>query len=189
MGSPPKNADRRHPPPRAPRRRPRGRGLSRVFVRRRTVVRAIQPLPRPRAGGADPRPGSAARLLRPVIAHGPGRHRPRGPGAPGGREDPHRFPAIVVARFFAENWPFDGPRPEVYYDPRTIAPDALASLHAKCLVVDNRWSLVSSANFTDRGLPRNLEAGGLIDDPTFASRLSEQWLGLIQSGQMRRPSS
>ena len=52
-------------------------------------------------------------------------------------------------------------------------------------VVDRRWALVSSANFTDRGLTRNLEAGVLIEDTTFARRLSEQWLALVDSGQMR----
>ncbi len=52
-------------------------------------------------------------------------------------------------------------------------------------VVDRRWALVSSANFTDRGLTRNLEAGVLIEDTTFARRLSEQWLALIDSGQMK----
>jgi phosphatidylserine/phosphatidylglycerophosphate/cardiolipin synthase-like enzyme len=100
-------------------------------------------------------------------------------------EEPARHAARVIDHFYADNWPFDNPRPAVYYDPRTVASDSLASLHAKCVVVDDRWSLVSSANFTDRGLRRNLEAGVLIEDPTFASRLAEQWLSLIPAGQMR----
>ncbi len=101
-------------------------------------------------------------------------------------EDPARHAARAVDRFYGENWPFGNPRPAVYYDPRTVAPGSVASLHAKCVVVDSRWALVSSANFTDRGLRRNLEAGVLVEDPTFASRLAEQWLSLVASGQMRR---
>jgi phosphatidylserine/phosphatidylglycerophosphate/cardiolipin synthase-like enzyme len=100
-------------------------------------------------------------------------------------EDPTHHAAGVIERFYVDNWPFGNPRPAVYYDPRTVEPGSLASLHAKCVVVDDRWSLVSSANFTDRGLRRNLEAGVLIEDPTFASRLAEQWLSLIPDGQMR----
>ncbi len=99
--------------------------------------------------------------------------------------DPQRHASQACERFYADNWPFGLPRPALYYDPRTIAPGALASLHAKCAVVDHRWVLVSSANFTDRGLYRNLEVGVLIEDQTFARRLAEQWLSLVDSGQMR----
>ena len=100
-------------------------------------------------------------------------------------DDPARHAARAVDRFYGENWPFGNPRPAVYYDPRTVAPGSVASLHAKCVVVDSRWALVSSANFTDRGLRRNVEAGVLIEDPTFASRLAEQWLSLVASGRMQ----
>jgi phosphatidylserine/phosphatidylglycerophosphate/cardiolipin synthase-like enzyme len=100
-------------------------------------------------------------------------------------EDPEHHAAGEIGAFLAHNWPFGEPRPNIYHDPRTSTHRAMASLHAKCVVVDGRWSLVSSANFTDRGLRRNLEAGVLIDDPTFASRLSEQWLAMVESGQMR----
>lgn len=99
-------------------------------------------------------------------------------------EDPEKAAAKAIEVFYAKNWPFGHPRPELYYDPETVAPGQHKSLHAKCLVVDRRWALISSANFTDRGLTRNLEAGVLIEDSTFASRLSEQWLALIDSGQM-----
>jgi hypothetical protein len=100
-------------------------------------------------------------------------------------QDPSKAAAIGIERFFAFNWPFGPPRPELYYDPESAAPGALSSLHAKCLVVDGRYSLVSSANFTERGLSRNIEAGVLIEDPAFARRLGEQWLALADSGQMR----
>lgn len=96
--------------------------------------------------------------------------------------------AQALDRFIDQNWPFGDPRPRLYYDPRTVEPGSVASLHAKCLVVDRRWALVSSANFTDRGQHRNLEAGVLVEGSTFAERLAEQWLGLVASGEMRSSS-
>jgi len=45
-------------------------------------------------------------------------------------------------------------------------------------------SLISLANFPDRGLRRNLEAGVLAEEETFSSRLSEQWMSLVQDGRM-----
>ena len=55
------------------------------------------------------------------------------------------------------------------------------SMHAKCVAVDRRWAFISSANFTQRGQERNIEAGVLIDDAEFAEHLTMQWLGLIES--------
>ncbi len=75
-------------------------------------------------------------------------------------QDPNRIASAAIEHFYAFNWPFGPPRPELFYDPETVVPGAQTSLHAKCLVVDRRFALVSSANFTDRGLTRNLEAGG-----------------------------
>lgn len=89
----------------------------------------------------------------------------------------------VIARFFENNWPFEGKRPVVFFDPRTAArasKDAdYASLHAKCVVVDGRWSLVTSANFTDRGQTRNIELGVLIEDTNFAQQVTAQWQALV----------
>ena len=61
-----------------------------------------------------------------------------------------------------------------------------ASLHAKCIVVDERYTLIGSANFTARGQTRNVEAGALIDDPRFASRLLVQFNGLIGGALFKR---
>jgi phosphatidylserine/phosphatidylglycerophosphate/cardiolipin synthase-like enzyme len=74
----------------------------------------------------------------------------------------------------------------VYYDPRTVLPRNWVSLHAKCVVVDGRFTLVTSANFTDRGHSRNIEAGVLVEDTAFAKRFAAQWRGLIDSGLARR---
>jgi len=85
--------------------------------------------------------------------------------------------------FIADNWPFGKPRPRLYYDKRALTPGPpYYSLHAKCVVVDGAKAFVSSANFTQRGQERNIEVGVLIEDPSFASYLAGQWLGLIDAG-------
>ncbi len=94
--------------------------------------------------------------------------------------------AGAVQAFLEENWPFGEPWPSVYYDPRTVEPGSVASLHAKCIVVDTCHALVTSANFTDRGHTRNIEVGVLIDDGPFASDLAAQWMGLVSSGLVKR---
>jgi phosphatidylserine/phosphatidylglycerophosphate/cardiolipin synthase-like enzyme len=92
-----------------------------------------------------------------------------------------------IDAFFRDNWPFGPPHPDVYYDPRTaVKGPPWASLHAKCVVTDDRRAFITSANFTERGQERNIEAGVLIDDPGFAVKLASQWRGLVSSGQVRR---
>jgi hypothetical protein len=85
-------------------------------------------------------------------------------------------------RFLQRNWPFGPPVPRLYHDPRTIGPKPLANLHAKCVVVDARYSFVSSANFTDRGHTRNIEVGVLIEDASFAGHLLGQWQRATDAG-------
>jgi hypothetical protein len=67
--------------------------------------------------------------------------------------------------FLIANWPFGAPIPRLYYDPRTVEPTSTASLHAKCIVVDDRRALVTSANFTSRGQERKRRgsAGVLVE--------------------------
>jgi phosphatidylserine/phosphatidylglycerophosphate/cardiolipin synthase-like enzyme len=88
--------------------------------------------------------------------------------------------------FLGRNWPFGNPRPTVYYDPRTPHKHPEASLHAKCVVVDEQRTLVTSANFTDRAQNRNIELGVLIEDSSFARQVVEQWRSLIPEGTFRR---
>lgn len=81
--------------------------------------------------------------------------------------------AAAASAFTRDHWPFGPPFPEVYgFLP---APGTFASLHAKCVVVDGRWVLVTSANFTDRGQTRNVEVGVLLDDSNLASLLEAQF--------------
>jgi phosphatidylserine/phosphatidylglycerophosphate/cardiolipin synthase-like enzyme len=79
----------------------------------------------------------------------------------------------VAASFLREHWPFGPPFPELY----GFAPHkgVFASLHAKCVVVDERWVFVTSANFTDRGQTRNVEVGVLLEDAHLAAVLEAQF--------------
>lgn len=91
-----------------------------------------------------------------------------------------------VREFVSKNWDFGAPHPTLYYDPRTIEAGSVASLHAKCVVVDDEVTLVGSANFTDRGQTRNIEMGVLIRDSSLAREVAGQWRGLVSGGVVRR---
>lgn len=85
-----------------------------------------------------------------------------------------------IDRFFREIWIFGVPKPDVYYDPRTVVRGPpWVSLHAKCVVVDDERALITSANFTDRGQTRNVEAGVVIEDRVFSGELGAQWRQLV----------
>lgn len=94
-------------------------------------------------------------------------------------------------RDFAEGfrrdvWP--GRRlPQVYYDPRALlaGPGPRASLHAKCIVVDDECAFVTSANFTEAAQERNIEAGVLVRDPTLSRGLRSQFESLLAAGLLR----
>jgi phosphatidylserine/phosphatidylglycerophosphate/cardiolipin synthase-like enzyme len=108
-------------------------------------------------------------------------------GAASTAEGAEAFATAFIDRFFRTVWTFGPPKPEVFYDPRTAAPGPpWASLHAKCIVVDDERSLITSANFTDRGQTRNIEAGVLIEDVGFAGELAAQWRQLVSEGLVVR---
>lgn len=101
-------------------------------------------------------------------------------------------PSSVLVRQFAVRlrdhiWP--GMRlPEVFYDPRSLEVHGhtRAVLHAKCVVVDGRWTLLTSANFTEAAQMRNIEAGVLIDDRQFSERVVRQFGLLAEGAELRR---
>jgi phosphatidylserine/phosphatidylglycerophosphate/cardiolipin synthase-like enzyme len=99
-------------------------------------------------------------------------------------ESAHQFVRRWADAFFRTNWQFPL-RPKVFFDPRAVERESYASLHAKCVVVDQRLALVTSANFTNRGHDRNVEVGVLIDDPFFASSLVAQWRSAVAAGVFR----
>lgn len=101
--------------------------------------------------------------------------------------DGRAYAERAIDRFVALNWPFGPPFPAIYYDPQSsVAGPPWVSLHAKCIVIDDVLSLVTSANFTDRGQRRNIEVGVCIEDNTFAERLASQWHTLIARGLVAR---
>ena len=92
----------------------------------------------------------------------------------------------TIDTFLHAMWPFGPPRPRIYYDPRTaMRGPPWVSLHAKCVVVDEARTLVTSANFTERGHERNMEVGFLIEDAAAAADLVAQWRLLIAAGAVR----
>jgi phosphatidylserine/phosphatidylglycerophosphate/cardiolipin synthase-like enzyme len=89
--------------------------------------------------------------------------------------DPEWYLRTQAAAWRTRYWPFGAPTPTLYVDPRAAVPRSRASLHAKCIVIDGARALVGSANFTDRGHARNIEAGVLVDDTRFATELARQF--------------
>ena len=97
----------------------------------------------------------------------------------------------VIGRFarnFVENeWP--GTRlPRLYYDPRSLAPagPVHSALHAKCVVIDGREALVTSANFTEAAQERNIELGLLVNSPAVAGQIEGHFYSLIRNGHLER---
>lgn len=89
--------------------------------------------------------------------------------------------------FVSKHWPWE-PRPELYYDPRTLTENAKErpSLHAKCLIIDRREALITSANLTEAAQLRNIEAGVVIKYGPFAERLASYFEGLRESNRLQK---
>jgi len=102
-------------------------------------------------------------------------------------EDERAEVETYLETFSRQHWPEDLPLPALYYDPesRKLGP-ARTSLHAKCVVVDERWALVTSANFTEAAQERNIEAGVLLDQPKLAEALAARFRALREGGRLRR---
>ena len=60
------------------------------------------------------------------------------------------------------------------------------SVHAKCVVVDHRRLLVTSANFSTAAQERNIEVGLVLDDPQRAEQLTTLFDTLVNRGHMAR---
>jgi phosphatidylserine/phosphatidylglycerophosphate/cardiolipin synthase-like enzyme len=61
-----------------------------------------------------------------------------------------------------------------------------AVLHAKLVVIDQRRTFITSANFTEAAQQRNIEAGVLVEDRAFAERVTLQFDRLIEAGSLKR---
>jgi hypothetical protein len=88
--------------------------------------------------------------------------------------------------FAAKNW--SGQRfPKVYFDPRGLAGDAKvrAVLHAKCVVIDGKKALITSANPTPAAYDRNIELGIIVRGGPIPGQISGHFASLIEAGLLR----
>jgi len=85
-----------------------------------------------------------------------------------------------VQKFKAYNWPAGCRMPELYYDCRSLATtEGPVSLHAKCIVVDEREIFISSANFTEAAQHRNIELGVLVRSAALARQTIEFFEAMV----------
>ncbi len=105
----------------------------------------------------------------------------------GSNEDEAAITKAFLKAFRKKDWPWDAV-PELYYDPRSLAPNASerSVLHAKCIVADDRRAFVTSANFTEAAHERNIEAGLLLDNQTIALALTRQFDSLVHAKVLKR---
>lgn len=81
------------------------------------------------------------------------------------------------------NWS-DGVRlPDIYYFPPALKTreQGKAVLHSKCVIIDGKEALVTSANFTGNAQRTNLEAGVLVKDKLMVKRLRTYFVSAIES--------
>lgn len=90
----------------------------------------------------------------------------------------------VVLKFAERFWKKDWPgktKPRVFYDPRSLDLESKSSvLHAKAVVKDEEVVFVTSANFTEAALDRNIELGLLLTDRALALSINSHFRVLIE---------
>ncbi len=109
------------------------------------------------------------------------------PSKTGTDEDERADVSAYLDGFTRDHWPGGMPLPALYYDPESRKMGSTrTSLHAKCVVVDDRWAFVTSANFTEAAQERNIEAGVLLDHPRLAASLVGRFRALRDAGRLKR---
>ena len=97
--------------------------------------------------------------------HGQGDGHGKGGGSGSGGDDPSRYPGTVRRPgLFGSNGRRNRPAP-LHSRGRRFA------LHAKSMVVDDRFAMIGSHNFDPRSDHYNTEAGVIVYDPRFATEL------------------
>jgi len=95
--------------------------------------------------------------------------------------------AAFLEEFARDHWPADLALPAIYYDPLGRKHGLKRTkLHAKCVVIDERFTLVTSANFTEAAQERNIEVGALLDHRAISVALVERFHRLQAGGTLRR---
>ena len=104
-----------------------------------------------------------------------------------GSPDEETWPRRWWQGFLEDVWPEAMDPPRGLYSPLTLGrqDDGYHSMHAKTVVVDGRWWLVSSANLTDRAMSRNLELGVLHDDVGIAAGVVKHFSALEAADAFR----
>ena len=89
---------------------------------------------------------------------------------------------VFAKKFKQKQWPSKTHFPEIHCDVRSIAAESKdrASLHAKCIVIDDRDVFVSSANFTKRGQTKNIEIGLKLESPNLARQITLHFKKLVE---------
>ncbi|MQA77392.1 MAG: endonuclease [Streptosporangiales bacterium] len=78
------------------------------------------------------------------------------------------------------------PRVELWHWPSAQRTQARAKMHAKVAIADRRVLLVSSANLTQSGVAKNIEAGLLVRGGTAPARAAEHIAALQATGVLTR---
>jgi hypothetical protein len=97
----------------------------------------------------------------------------------------------IVARFSSRFLKFEWPGtrlPQVYYDPRglQLQRKTRAVLHAKCIVIDGRKALVTSANPTPAAYHRNIELGIILENSDVPQQIEKYFSSLIDAEFLKR---
>ena len=84
-------------------------------------------------------------------------------------------------KFWGKDWPGER-RPRLFYYPKGLEeqPSKRGVLHAKALVKDEKTVFITSANFTEAALERNIELGFKLEDPALALHVIQHYGRLIQ---------
>lgn len=106
------------------------------------------------------------------------------------RVPPDKTPGPAAAQrkfvhtFWTYLWPWEE-RPTVYLNLPT-ADYGPGTLHAKLIVADARWSVITSANLTTPAFLSNLEVGVLLDDTAVGQQLEQRVDAWIARGRVVR---
>ena len=101
------------------------------------------------------------------------------------------LPEVLVQKFKASEWPLlwgkeeNQPKPQVFFDHRSVELNSMAVCHVKAVVADNEL-LITSANLTDAAQLRNFELGTKINDKSLAQKTWHHFDQLIQKGMLRQ---
>jgi phosphatidylserine/phosphatidylglycerophosphate/cardiolipin synthase-like enzyme len=93
-----------------------------------------------------------------------------------------------VEHFREHHWPQQSRLPKIYYDARSLDNNPVESsvLHSKCLVIDAKEVLVTSANFTEAAQRRNIEVGLLVKSEVLAGQVTRFFESLMNSAHCRQ---